>query len=105
MVEADTVGWMVAVVGLLAFGGLLYWLIDLVSRDRMMRCPETGSITFVRVASAGDGDENARRATVTRCDLWPGKKGCAQGCLVRYSETTPGLRVNLNALRPFEPQQ
>jgi hypothetical protein len=104
MVDVGIVGWIVAVVALLAFGGLLYWLIDIVSSDRLMRCPETGSVTFVRVGPAAGGDGNAPEVAVQRCDLWPGKKDCARGCLARYGESAPGLRVNLNALRPFEPQ-
>ena len=102
--DIETAVWIVVMIGAIAFVGVLYWLNDIVSRDRMMRCPETGSITFVRVAPVAGGAGNASEVTVTQCDLWPKRKDCAQGCLARYGETTPGLRGNLDALRPFEPQ-
>jgi len=104
MMDFGTMDWIVAVVGLLMFGGLMYWLIQLVSRDPLMRCPETGSVVFVGVEPAPPGDRTGAEVAVRRCDLWPKRKDCARGCLARYGETTPGVRVNLNALRPFEPQ-
>jgi hypothetical protein len=104
MEDFGTEGWIIAVVGLLVFGGLLYWVVDLVTRDRLMRCPETGSVVFVGVVPASPGDKSGAEVTVRRCDLWPARKACARGCLARYPETAAGLRVNLNSLRPFEPQ-
>lgn len=98
--EIEAMGWMVAIAGAVAFGGLLYCLLDVVARDRLMRCPDTGSITFVRVGSTDRGEGEVPK--VMGCELWPDRTGCAQGCLARYAETTPGLRVNLKALRPFE---
>jgi hypothetical protein len=102
--DNDVAAWIVVILGVLAFGGLVYWLNDMFSRARMMRCPETGSVTFVRVTPAAGGAGNASEVTVRQCDLWPKRKDCAQGCLARYQETTPGWRGNLNALRPIEPQ-
>lgn len=99
--DIETAAWIVAIVGLVALGGLLRWVIE---RGLIMRCPETGAITLVRIAPAAGGEGLAREVTVRQCDLWPERKDCAQGCLVRYCEATPGFRVNLNALRPFEPQ-
>jgi hypothetical protein len=66
---------------------------------RLMRCPETGGIAFV---DAEVGKETTPR--VRSCDLWPGRKGCAQRCLERYAQTAPGFPVNIDALRPFEPR-
>lgn len=74
---------------------LSLWII-LTSRGRLMRCPETGGVAFVDVA---DGPHAA--IGVRRCDLWPGKQGCARGCLARYSETPPRHPVRLEALRSF----
>ena len=100
----DITAWVIALVGVVVLGGLIYWLTSVVWRGRMMRCPETGAVSVVRVASAARGDEKAPGLMVTQCDLWPQKKDCAQGCLSRYGETASGWRVNLNALRPFEPR-
>ena len=102
--DIETAAWIVAIVGLVAFGGLSYWVIDTASRGRVMRCPETESIAFVRAVSAAGSEGKAPEVTVRQCDLWPERKDCAQGCLARYWETTPGLPVNLDALRPFEPK-
>ena len=101
--NTDTAAWIIVLAGMAAMGGFLYWLLATVSRGRMMRCPETGAISVVRVVTTAGREEKAPGLTVTQCDLWPQKKDCAQGCLSRYSETAPGWRVNLNALRPFEP--
>ena len=95
----EAVGAGIAIAGLVIAGGLMVWVTDRFSRDRMMRCPETGAITVVRVA-VGEGKEPA----VQCCDAWPARKHCSQGCLARYSESGPGWRVNLDALRPFEPK-
>ena len=100
----DTNAWMIGVPVLVAFGALLYWLIGNSTRSRLMRCPETGSISMVQVASTAGGGDPASQLKVTQCDLWPQRKGCAQGCLSRYGETPPRFRVNLDALRPFEPR-
>jgi hypothetical protein len=100
----ETVGGVLGIAGLVMAGALMVWLIDRFARSRMMRCPETGAITLVRVVpvKAGEGTEPGVR--VESCDSWPERKGCAQGCLARYAETGPGVRVNLDALRPFDPR-
>lgn len=100
----ETAGGILGIAGLVTAGVLLVWLIDRFSRSRMMRCPETGSITVVRVVPAVGGEGKAPGVAVQWCESWPERKGCTQGCLARYSETGPGLQVNLNALRPFEPK-
>ena len=94
------VAWILVLISVTAFGALVYWLNSVMTKARMMmRCPETDTITFVRVVRAGAGP-----AKVVHCESWPERKNCAQGCLVRYHEPTPGLHVNLNALRPFKAQ-
>ena len=95
----ETLGAVIAIAGLLIAGGFMVWINDRFSKDRMMRCPETGAITVVRV---GEGEGKA--LAVQRCDAWPERKQCTRGCLARYSETGPGWRINLDALRPFEPK-
>jgi hypothetical protein len=102
--NVDTTAWMIGVPVLVAFGALMYWLINNVSRSRIMRCPETGSVSTIQAALTAGGGDQAPRLTVTKCDLWPQKKGCAQECLSRYGESSGGFRVNLEALRPFEPR-
>lgn len=102
--DIETVAWIVAIACLVGFGGLLFWLMEVLSRDRLMRCPETGSVTFVRIGHVVGGEGKEPAVAVKGCELWPQKAGCAQGCLARYGETSPGLRVNLHALRPFELQ-
>lgn len=69
---------------------------------RLMRCPETGGVTFVDATIAASGVGAAREVTVRWCDLWPERKNCARTCLARYPETTPGYRVNIKALRRFD---
>jgi hypothetical protein len=101
MTDLSIVGWSVLIVALVVSAGWLYWLRGLTTKDRLMRCPETGSVTFVGVERVSRGDGKAPELTVRRCDLWPKQKDCARGCLARYSETSPGYRVNLDALRPF----
>jgi hypothetical protein len=68
---------------------------------RLMRCPETGAVAFVDTGTAR-GERAAREPTVQWCDLWPARRYCARGCLARYPQTSPGYRVNLEALRPFD---
>jgi hypothetical protein len=94
--------WGLVLIALIVFGALFFWLNEAVSSARtMMRCPETGSITFVRAARVADGSRKGSGVRVVQCESWPGRKDCAQGCLARYHEATSGLRVNLDALRPF----
>jgi hypothetical protein len=69
---------------------------------RLLRCPETGGVAFVEVENAPYGKWTAPR--IRSCDLWPARKECVRGCLARYAESDPGLLVNVNALRPFEPR-
>jgi hypothetical protein len=98
--DNQVMAWTLVLISVTAFGALLYWLNDAVSKARrMMRCPETETITFVRVARAAESS-----AKVVQCELWPERKSCTQGCLARYHEPTSGLHVNLYALRPFKPQ-
>src|SRR5688572_28300772 len=101
----ETAGVILGIAGLVTAGVLMVWLIDRFSRSRMMRCPETGAITVVRVVPVRTGEGKGLGVTVQWCDSWLERKGCTQGCLARYSETGPGLQVNLNALRPFDHHQ
>lgn len=101
MTVVTIVGWAVAIVALVAFGGWVVWLTNRFSTDRLMRCPETGAVTLVGVDEVSRPDGKGTQPVVWRCELWPERKNCAQNCLVRYGETEPGFRINLHALRPF----
>jgi hypothetical protein len=102
MVDFTTLGWAVAATAWVVLAVYVYRIDRRVGKHRLMRCPETGSITLVDVALASRGAGKAPEAQVQRCALWPEKASCAQGCLSRHAETLPGCRVNLHALRPFE---
>jgi hypothetical protein len=96
--------WAVAIIAFLVLGGLIYWVIGLVPTGRLMRCPETGTVTFVEIGRASPGDGTEPRVTVQRCELWPEHNECGRGCLARHAETTSGFRIGLRALRPFKRQ-
>jgi hypothetical protein len=100
--DLSTAIWVAAAVIVVAFGALVYGLVEVFSRGRLMRCPETDSITFVRVASAAPGEGKAPGLRVEHCDFWPEKRNCSQGCLARYSATSSAFRLNADALRPFK---
>ncbi len=103
MTDFATVGWMVGTAVLVALALYVYLIAWRVGKDRLMRCPETGSIALVGVERASRRAGKPPEVKVQRCALWPGKMGCARGCLARYAETSPGYSsVNLDAIRPFE---
>jgi hypothetical protein len=104
MLDFAIVKWTVILAVLAVLGGILYRLLAMPPKGRLMRCPETGSITFVDVESVSRGERTEPELRVQHCELWPAKKDCSQGCLVRYGETGPGFRVRPHALRPFEQQ-
>lgn len=72
--------WAVAITGLLATGGLVYWVIKLVPTGHLIKCPETGAITFVEIGRASPGDGSKPKVTVQSCDLWPGYFQCVGRC-------------------------
>ena len=102
MTDFATAGWMVGIAAALALSLYVGWIIWRVGKDRLMRCPETGAVTLVGIEPDSRRAGKAPEVMVQRCGLWPEKMGCAQGCLARYDETSPGYKVNLDALRPFE---
>jgi hypothetical protein len=75
--------WAMAIIASLGTGGLIYWVIALVPRGRILRCPETGAMTFVEIGCASPGDGSQPKVTVQSCDLWPEHDACDRGCLVR----------------------
>jgi hypothetical protein len=102
--EAQTTTWIVTMVCVALFTLALWWVVRLLWRvPTMRRCPETGSVAFVRVAKVAQAEGREPSLAVAHCDLWPDRKDCAQGCL-GYPDTAPGGRVELNSLRPFEPR-
>jgi hypothetical protein len=76
--------WTVAITGLLATVGLIYRVIGLVPTGRLIRCPETGAITFVEFGRASPGDGSEAKVTVQSCELWPGYYQCAGRCLGHF---------------------
>ena len=76
--------WAVVITGLLAAGSLIYWVVKLVPTGRLIRCPETGAITFVEFGRASPGDGSGPKVTVQSCDLWPGYYQCAGRCRARF---------------------
>jgi hypothetical protein len=75
-------------------------LIWFASRGRLVRCPETGGLGLVDVEPRRGSQAPAYR--IRRCDLWPGRKGCAQGCLARQAETCGRYGVDLKVLHPLQ---
>lgn len=102
MTDFATAGWTVLTAGWLALALYVYWIAWRVCKNRLMRCPETGAITLVSIEPASRRAGKAPGVKIQQCGLWPEKMDCAHGCLARYGETSPGYRVNLDALRPFE---
>lgn len=101
--EMTTVGWLAALAVLVVGAFYVYRLTGRLSKDRLMRCPETGAIALVGVERRSSPDGGGRDVEVEHCGLWPEKAGCAQNCLERYDETSPGVvPVNTDALRPFQ---
>lgn len=90
--------WIVGSLAIAALAIAYLWLIRHVSKSRLMRCPDTGGIALVN-AERVHGTMEVR---VRKCDLWRENRGCTQGCLARYPETSPRYQVTLNALRPFD---
>jgi hypothetical protein len=91
----------IAVLALVVVAFVRY-VVEGVSRKRLMRCPETGAVAFVGAERVSRREGEAPAVIVRSCEFWPERKDCARGCLARYDETTPGYRVKLDALRPFE---
>lgn len=102
MTTLETTAWMLGIAVLATLALFVYRIVSQVWNLTLMRCPETGAVALVGVARAPQGPENTPRLTVQQCDLWPERKNCGRGCLARCRETSPGYRVNLHALRPFD---
>ena len=70
--------------------------------ELLVRCPETGAVSVIRVRPAGRRDIKSAALEIQHCGLWPGEQDCRRGCLNRFLEASPGYRVNLKSLRPFD---
>jgi len=103
MSTLTTAGWILMAAFWLVVAFYVGRLIMRIWNERMVRCPETGAITLVRLTPAARGDGNAPGAEVEHCLLWQdGKEHCAQGCLARNPEACPVHRVNMPALRAYD---
>lgn len=69
---------------------------------RLIRCPETGGVAFVRAAWVSRGKRGVADLQVRSCDLWPERSNCTRGCLERYEQAPSGSLVSIEALRPYE---
>lgn len=78
---------------------LLVWF---VSRGSLVRCPETGGLGLVELEPAAERGAQAPAHRIRRCDLWPQRRACAQGCLVRDGATAVCYGIDLKALRPWQ---
>ena len=74
--------WAMALVAVLAVGGLVYRVIALVPKGRFLRCPETGMMSFVEMGLASPGDGSKPKLAVQGCDLWPQHYQCVGRCRV-----------------------
>ncbi len=94
----------IAVITVLALAavGFIHWLFEGGAGKRLMRCPETGAVAFVGAEEIWRSQGKAPVLMVHSCELWPARKDCGRGCLARFDETTPGYRIKLDALRPFD---
>jgi hypothetical protein len=94
----------IVVIAVLALFAVVFvhWVLERGSRNRLMRCPETGAVAFVGAERVSRGDGKGPEVIVRSCEFWPERKDCARGCLARYDETALGYRIKLDALRPFE---
>ena len=102
MVNFAAVGWVIGVTVMGVLAWFVYTWIQWLSRDRLMRCPETGAVTLVGVEPVICGGQKTAALEVQRCGLWPDRINCDRACLARYGETAAGYRVNIDALRPYE---
>jgi hypothetical protein len=73
--------WAMPIVALLAMGSLIYRIIALVPRGRLLRCPGTGTMAFVEIGRASPGDGSEAKVTVQGCDSWPEYYECTGRCL------------------------
>jgi hypothetical protein len=104
MLDFPLVGWITVAIAAAAVAVVAVWLVRVTSSNRLMRCPETGGVAVVDVDPVQSANGETVGGRIRQCDLWPERKGCAEGCLVRNSETAKGYPVDLEALRPFERQ-
>ena len=77
-------------------------LVWFASSGRLVRCPETGGLGLVDVEPAFGRGAQAQMHRVQRCDLWPRRQKCAQGCLARHAQSGVRYGIDLKALRPLQ---
>ena len=94
---ADAMQWLAAL-AFIAVPLAALVLIWFASRGRLVRCPETGGLGLVEVEPLRRGSQ---AHCIRRCDLWPGRQGCAQGCLARHAQSAAQYGIDLKALRPL----
>lgn len=75
--------WAMTIIASVATAGLIYRVMGLVPRGRLMRCPGTDAMTFVEMGRASRGDGSEPTVTVQGCDFWPAYYECTGRCLAR----------------------
>jgi len=88
--------WIVLILG-------AYIRLALARSRKLVRCPDSGAITFVDIEENAQGTGSTARwpdLKVKNCRLWPERKDCSRGCLVRCRESWGSYGVNWSALRP-----
>jgi hypothetical protein len=103
LTDWGAINWAIAIIALFCVVGVTRRVLRLLPEERLMRCPDTGTITLVETEHTYP-EKGDPRIRVQRCELWPEHAACNRGCLSRYSESTAGFRMRLHALRPFERQ-
>lgn len=73
--------WAMASAALLATTGLIYQVLVLVPRGRLLKCPVTGVTTFIEIGRASRGDGSEPKVTVEGCDLWREEYRCTARCI------------------------
>ena len=97
--DFTALGWLVGAAMWVVLAVYVYRIARRAGKHRLVRCPETGSITLVDVALASRVAGKAAEAQVQRCALWPGKMNCARGCLARCAKTSASSSSMRKAVR------
>ena len=98
--DYSTAGWVL--LGLIWFAVALYVIVLMkrVWQDQLVRCPETGAVTLIRIQQVARSGMPSF-IDVERCGLWPDKQACMRSCLSRRRDIPRGLRIDARGLRPY----
>lgn len=97
-----TMDWVLPLLALVIVGTVLYQLMTLAPDERVVRCPEQNTITYIELDPAPPGKATRSGVVVRHCGLWGEHKDCGQGCLARYDATRRAFQIDTQALRQFD---